>query len=36
MGHQMYFYYLEWWYVYNQSNVGYLQIAILLLNNQNK
>ena len=24
MGRQMYFYYLEWLFVYNQNNVGYL------------
>ena len=28
MGRQMYFYYLEWLFVYNQTNVGYLQIQI--------
>ena len=39
MGRQMYFYYLEWLFVYNQNNVGYLQITTLqfhvFLNNQN-
>ena len=25
----MYFYYLEWLFVYNQNNVGYLQITTL-------
>ena len=29
MGRQMYFYYLEWLFVYNQNNVGYLQITTL-------
>ena len=29
MGGQMYFYYLEWLFVYNQTNVGYLQITTL-------
>ena len=27
MGRQMYFYYLEWLFLYNQNNVGYLQIT---------
>ena len=25
----MYFYYLEWLFAYNQTNVGYLQITTL-------
>ena len=29
MGRQMYFYYLEWLFVYNQNNIGYLQITTL-------
>ena len=29
MEHQMCFYYLEWLFVYNQNNVGYLQITTL-------
>ena len=29
MGRQRYFYYLEWLFVYNQNNVGYLQITTL-------
>ena len=29
MGHQMYFYYLEWLFVYNQNKYGYLQITTL-------
>ena len=34
----MYFYYLEWLFVYNQNKAGYLQITalvLLFLNNQN-
>ena len=27
MGRQMYFFYLEWLFVYDQNNVGYLQIT---------
>ena len=29
MGRQMYFYYLEWLFVDNENNVGYLQITTL-------
>ena len=29
MGRQMYFYYLEWLFVYNQNKSGYLQITTL-------
>ena len=29
MGRQMYFYYLEGLFVYNQNNSGYLQITTL-------
>ena len=29
MGHQIYFYYLEWLFVYNQNKDGYLQITTL-------
>ena len=29
MGRQMYFYYLEWLFVYNQNKAGYLQITTL-------
>ena len=29
MGRQMYFYYLEWFLVYNQYKAGYLQITTL-------
>ena len=29
MGHQMYFYYFQWFFVYNQSKGGYLQITTL-------
>ena len=29
MGRQMYFYYLEWLFVYNQNKGGYLQITTL-------
>ena len=29
MGRQMYFYYLEWLFLYNQNNIGYLQITTL-------
>ena len=29
VGRQMYFYYLEWLFVYNQNKSGYLQITTL-------
>ena len=29
MGRQIYFYYLEWLFVYNQNKAGYLQITTL-------
>ena len=35
MGHQMYFYYLAWLFVYNQNKGGYLQLTTLQFIRQN-